>query len=52
MLCISGVSQGRAVDWMDARGEEMSIWQAMLDRPNLWIDGALILRPNMDKRKY
>ncbi|XP_052808744.1 uncharacterized protein LOC128237352 isoform X2 [Mya arenaria] len=48
----SGMSQGKPVDWMDARGEEMSIWQAMLDRPNLWIDGALILRPNMDKRKF
>ncbi|XP_060603575.1 CAP-Gly domain-containing linker protein 1-like isoform X2 [Ruditapes philippinarum] len=48
----SGVSGGKQVDWMDARGEEMSMWQAMLDRPNFWIDGALILRPNMDKRKY
>ncbi|XP_053397825.1 uncharacterized protein LOC123552334 isoform X2 [Mercenaria mercenaria] len=48
----TGVSGGKAVDWMDARGEEMSMWQAMLDRPNVWIDGALILRPNMDKRKF
>ncbi|XP_052238711.1 uncharacterized protein LOC127850016 isoform X2 [Dreissena polymorpha] len=48
----SGESQGHQVDWMDARGEEMSMWQAMLDRPNLWIDGVLILRANMDKRKY
>ncbi|KAL4232833.1 Sytl5p [Mactra antiquata] len=48
----TGMSQGKTVDWMDARGEEMSMWQAMLDRPNLWIDGALILRPNMDKRKF
>lgn len=48
----TGLSQGKPVDWMDARGEEMSMWQAMLDRPNVWIDGALILRPNMDKRKF
>ena len=48
----SGTSQGKPVDWMDARGEEMTMWQAMLDRPNLWIDGTLILRPNMEKRKF
>lgn len=47
-----GKSFGKAVDWMDAHGEEISLWQAMLDRPNIWIDGALMLRPNMDKRKY
>lgn len=47
-----GKSFGKLVDWMDAHGEEISLWQAMLDRPNIWIDGALMLRPNMDKRKY
>ena len=59
MLCLlyhnslfAGLSQGRPVDWMDARGEEMTMWQAMLDRPNIWIDGTLILRPNMEKRKF
>lgn len=49
---ISGRSYGKIVDWMDAKGEEISMWQAMLDRPGSWIDGTLILRPNMDKRKY
>lgn len=48
----TGLSQGKPVDWMDARGEEMTMWQAMLDRPNIWIDGTLILRPNMEKRKF
>ncbi|XP_048767131.2 uncharacterized protein LOC125674122 isoform X3 [Ostrea edulis] len=47
-----GRSYGKVVDWMEAHGEEISLWQAMLDRPNIWIDGALMLRPNMDKRKY
>ncbi|XP_061169240.1 uncharacterized protein LOC133178550 isoform X2 [Saccostrea echinata] len=47
-----GKSYGKPVDWMDAHGEEISLWQAMLDRPNIWIDCALMLRPNMDKRKY
>lgn len=47
-----GRSFGRIVDWNDAKGEEISMWQAMLDRPDSWIDGTLILRPNMDKRRY
>ncbi|XP_033741032.1 synaptotagmin-like protein 5 isoform X3 [Pecten maximus] len=47
-----GRSYGKIVDWNDAKGEEISIWQAMLDRPDSWIDGTLILRPNMDKRRY
>jgi synaptotagmin-like protein len=38
------------VDWMDAKGEEISIWRGMLDRPNIWIEGSIMLRPNMDKR--
>lgn len=46
-----GRSCGKIVDWMDARGEEISLWQAMLDRPNCWIDGALVLRSTMSKRK-
>jgi synaptotagmin-like protein len=48
---ISGRSCGKIVDWMDARGEEISLWQAMIDRPNFWIDGALVLRSTMSKRK-
>ncbi|XP_021379832.1 uncharacterized protein LOC110467183 isoform X2 [Mizuhopecten yessoensis] len=47
-----GRCYGKIVDWNDAKGEEISIWQAMLDRPDSWIDGTLILRPNMDKRRY
>ncbi|XP_063402778.1 uncharacterized protein LOC134686881 isoform X2 [Mytilus trossulus] len=47
----TGKSYGKLVDWMDARGEEISLWQAMVDRPNFWIDGALVLRSTMSKRK-
>ncbi|XP_052087401.1 uncharacterized protein LOC127724474 isoform X1 [Mytilus californianus] len=47
----TGKSYGKIVDWMDARGEEISLWQAMVDRPNFWIDGALVLRSTMSKRK-
>ena len=52
MILFEGRSFGKTVDWMDGRGEEISLWQAMIDRPYIWIDGALILRPNMDKRKF
>ncbi|KAL3881625.1 hypothetical protein ACJMK2_028041 [Sinanodonta woodiana] len=48
----TGLYQGKLVDWMDSKGEEISLWQAILDRPNLWIDSTLILRPNMQKRKF
>ncbi|XP_076079844.1 uncharacterized protein LOC143049954 isoform X2 [Mytilus galloprovincialis] len=47
----TGKSYSKLVDWMDARGEEISLWQAMVDRPNFWIDGALVLRSTMSKRK-
>ncbi|KAK3585531.1 hypothetical protein CHS0354_022939 [Potamilus streckersoni] len=48
----TGLYQGKSVDWMDSKGEEISLWQAVLDRPNLWIQSTLILRPNMQKRKF
>lgn len=47
----AGRSSGNNVDWMDAKGDEMSLWQAMLDRPNTWIDGTLLLRVHMTPRK-
>jgi hypothetical protein len=46
-----GKSSGEAVDWMDSKGEEISLWQAMLDRPNCWIEGTLLLRLHMGQRK-
>ncbi|KAK2145163.1 hypothetical protein LSH36_698g01047 [Paralvinella palmiformis] len=47
----TGTSGGRPVDWMDSQGEEVTIWKSMLERPNVWIDGTLILRPSMEGRK-
>jgi len=41
---------GKAVDWMDASGKEMSLWQMMLERPNFWVEGSLTLRPTLDIR--
>lgn len=47
----TGRSEGESVDWMDSKGEEVSLWQAMLDRPNCWIEGTLLLRPHINTRK-
>ncbi|XP_031778000.1 uncharacterized protein LOC100123872 isoform X2 [Nasonia vitripennis] len=43
----TGKHYGKAVDWMDATGREMSLWQNMLERPNFWVEGAVTLRPNL-----
>ncbi|KAF8785627.1 Synaptotagmin-like protein 4 like protein [Argiope bruennichi] len=51
-LCLgTGKYQGREVDWMDSVGEERSLWYTMLERPNTWVDGSLLLRPNMQGRR-
>lgn len=42
---------GRKVDWMDSRGEEVALWQIMLEKPNIWVDGSVLLRPSMDHRQ-
>lgn len=46
----SGKFSGRDVDWMDSQDEEVRLWQTMLDRPNEWVDGSLVLRPSMQKQ--
>lgn len=47
----SGTFEGRIVDWMDSAGDEISLWQQMLDRPNMWVYGELRLRPTMQTRR-
>ncbi|XP_020712953.1 uncharacterized protein LOC101458910 isoform X6 [Ceratitis capitata] len=44
----TGKSYGRPVEWMDATGKELSLWQNMIDRPNFWVEGSLILRSTLD----
>lgn len=50
-LFFIGKYQGRDVDWMDSVGEERSLWYTMLERPNTWVDGSLLLRSNMQSRR-
>lgn len=42
-----GLYHGVPVEWMDARRDEVALWQAMLQSPNMWVDGCLPLRPTM-----
>lgn len=52
-MCVdvfSGKHMGKSVEWMDANGKEMSLWQMMLERPNFWVEGSLTLRPSLDFR--
>ncbi|CAM1297646.1 SYTL5 (predicted) [Pycnogonum litorale] len=46
----SGCYQGREVDWMDSKNEEVKLWNEMLEKPNQWVDGSLLLRPSMQKQ--
>lgn len=46
----SGKHNGKAVDWMDSSGKETVLWQRMLERPNLWVESCLPLRPSLDVR--
>ncbi|XP_059622132.1 uncharacterized protein LOC132265448 isoform X2 [Phlebotomus argentipes] len=44
----TGKHYGKAVEWMDATGKELSLWQSMLNRPNFWVEGCLVLRSSID----
>lgn len=48
----AGKQGGRPVEWMEAAGMEVKLWEQMLDRPNLWVEGSIMLRPAMDKPIY
>ncbi|XP_055677916.1 uncharacterized protein LOC129786747 isoform X3 [Lutzomyia longipalpis] len=44
----TGKHYGKPVEWMDATGKELSLWQSMLNRPNFWVEGCLVLRSSID----
>ncbi|KQK78582.1 synaptotagmin-like protein 5 [Amazona aestiva] len=46
-----GVSNGKEVDWMDSQGEEQHLWQKMIDSPGAAVEGILMLRSSMGKRR-
>ncbi|XP_075630437.1 synaptotagmin-like protein 5 isoform X3 [Balearica regulorum gibbericeps] len=47
----NGVSNGKEVDWMDSQGEEQHLWQKMIDNPGSPVEGILMLRSSMGKRR-
>nr|XP_056717790.1 synaptotagmin-like protein 5 [Euleptes europaea] len=47
----SGLSNGKEVDWMDSHGEEQLLWQRMIDSPGDFVEGTLMLRASMGKRR-
>ncbi|XP_066456053.1 synaptotagmin-like protein 5 isoform X2 [Eleutherodactylus coqui] len=49
--CGTGISYGNEVTWMDAQGEEKYLWQKMMDHPGTLVEGTLMLRSTMARRK-
>ncbi|XP_049729402.1 synaptotagmin-like protein 5 isoform X1 [Elephas maximus indicus] len=47
----SGVSHGKNVDWMDSQGEEQRLWHKMVNNPGTPVEGVLMLRSSMGKRR-
>ncbi|XP_001379098.1 synaptotagmin-like protein 5 isoform X1 [Monodelphis domestica] len=47
----SGLSHGKEVDWMDSQGEEQHLWQKMANSPGDAVEGVLMLRASMGKRR-
>ncbi|XP_045145345.1 synaptotagmin-like protein 5 [Echinops telfairi] len=47
----SGVSHGKNVDWMDSQGEEQRLWHTMANNPGTPVEGVLMLRSSMGKRR-
>ncbi len=43
---------GKAVEWMDSKGEEETLWRSMLDRPGLWVQARLPLRCTFEKSTH
>ncbi|XP_027731341.1 synaptotagmin-like protein 5 [Vombatus ursinus] len=47
----SGMSHGKEVDWMDSQGKEQHLWQKMANSPGESVEGILMLRSSMGKRR-
>ncbi|XP_072471281.1 synaptotagmin-like protein 5 isoform X2 [Notamacropus eugenii] len=47
----TGISHGKEVDWMDSQGEEQHLWQKMANSPGVSVEGILMLRSSMGKRR-
>lgn len=45
----TGKQHAKPVDWMDSTGKEVTLWQRMLERPNLWVESSITLRPSLER---
>ena len=45
----TGMFQGKPVEWMDAVGKEVALWQSVIERSGLWFEGSLPLRTAMER---
>jgi len=45
----TGAIQGKLVEWMDATGKEVTLWQSVVERAGLWVEGSLPLRTSMER---
>ncbi|KAM8883527.1 synaptotagmin-like protein 1 isoform 1-T1 [Synchiropus picturatus] len=46
----TGLSYGETVSWMDSTEEEISVWTAVINNPNTWVDTSLPIRANLTHR--
>ncbi|KAG5670500.1 hypothetical protein PVAND_000759 [Polypedilum vanderplanki] len=46
----TGKHYGKSVEWNDANGKELTLWQSMINRPNFWVEGCLALRSSLENR--
>ncbi|XP_063360558.1 uncharacterized protein LOC134649650 [Cydia amplana] len=44
----TGTYMGANVNWMDSVGKEISLWQDMMQNPNIWVERSLPLRPQLN----
>ncbi|MGH0188165.1 UNVERIFIED_CONTAM: hypothetical protein FKN15_028302 [Acipenser sinensis] len=47
----TGTHKGEKVDWMDSTGEEVSLWEKMMQYHGSWAEGSLLLRSTMGNTK-
>lgn len=46
---LAGKHYAKPVDWMDSTGKEVTLWQQMLERPNLWVESSITLRSSLER---
>jgi len=45
----TGKQHGKPVEWMDAAGQEVALWEQLIERPGYWVEGSVPLRCAMER---